>query len=394
MTKSWSSFSLSARVGRFETSFPLQSSSIVTRYLPQISLSGFKMKIFKPLYFSFGSSFNSMEYGWDYMYKAGTQFRNKDFSFSPALTLPFSAIPWLSMDLSVSSDLAYSWRSFKPGVGLVDEGVWTGNYAMNVGLTGPVLYRIWDLAKSPAGEERRLKHVIEPFVSYRYESPTFNIERLSSAYPVFRYHQLAYGLNNHLLLKEGATGAPREVLTLGLSQAFYFEPEQSPLQYYRFEGRIPSFTEIQGSLRYYPAGPVRVDAGADFNTYTKAFSQLRIGAEFAPPSGDFSAAINWYKSMNAYVRNIYFDRHQIGLTAAARIAPLNLEARGDVNFNIAERKILYAGGGLVYHYQCLDLKADVQVFFFRETPELQFKFSFGLGNIGKTTDFLGGAELR
>jgi hypothetical protein len=56
-------------------------------------------------------------------------------------------------------------------------------------------------------------------------------------------------------------------------------------------------------------------------------------------------------------------------------------------------KFFYAGGSFVYHYQCLDIKGDVQVFFFRETPEIQFKISFGLGNIGKTTDFLGGAEI-
>ena len=53
--------------------------------------------------------------------------------------------------------------------------------------------------------------------------------------------------------------------------------------------------------------------------------------------------------------------------------------------------MMYSAASLVYHYQCLDFKADVRIFFFRDKPEFQFKFSLGLGNIGKTTDFLGGA---
>ena len=169
------------------------------------------MKIFKPLYFSFSSSFSSMEYGWDYMYDEGTQFKNKEFSFSPALTLPFTAIPWLTMDFSASSDLSYSWRSFKPGAGLVDEGVWFGNYTLNAGLTGPVLYRIYNLKPAADGQARRLKHVFEPFAAYRYESPYLNMDRIASAYPIFRYHQLSYGLNNHFLVKAGTSGAPREI---------------------------------------------------------------------------------------------------------------------------------------------------------------------------------------
>lgn len=394
ITNTWKSFSFSARAGRFETSFPLQDASIVTRYLPQINLSGFKMKIFKPLYFSFSSSFSNMEYGWDYMYKAGKQFKNKEFSLSPALTLPFTAIPWLTMDFSLSSGLSYSWRSLKPGVGIVDEGLWTGNYTFDIGLTGPVLYRIWDLKPTSDGQVRRIKHIFEPFVAYRYDSPYLNADRIASAYPIYRYHQLSYGLNNHILLKQGITGAPREIFTLGLSQAFYLDPEEGPLQYYRFEGKVPSFSEIQGSMRYYPTGPYSIDLGASFNTYTKGFSQLRAGANYTAPSGNFMTGINWYKYENPYYKDVYYSRHQIGVVASGIIPKLNLEAKADVSYNIAEKKMLYVGGNLVYHYQCLDIKADVQMFFFREKPEFQFKIGFGLGNIGKSTDFLGGAEIE
>jgi LPS-assembly protein len=73
-----------------------------------------------------------------------------------------------------------------------------------------------------------------------------------------------------------------------------------------------------------------------------------------------------------------------------KLAKLGLDLTADVDFNVQEAKLLYAGGGAVYHYQCLDFLVEVKVFYFRDKPEAQFKFSLGLGNIGKTTDFLGG----
>ena len=64
-----------------------------------------------------------------------------------------------------------------------------------------------------------------------------------------------------------------------------------------------------------------------------------------------------------------------------------------IDFNIQERKMLYTELALIYHYQCFDFKAELRTFYFRDRPETQFRISFGLWNIGKTTDFLGGAEF-
>jgi LPS-assembly protein len=399
VTKTWNSFSFSARAGRFETSFPVQDASIVTRYLPQINLSGFKMKIFKPLYFSFSSSFTRMDMGWDFWYKNNQQFRNQEFTFSPTLSLPFNAIPWLTVDFSLSGNLTHNSRSVKSTVGVVDEGIWTGNYTFEVSLTGPVLYRIWDLkgekaaGGGTAGSGRRMKHVVEPFVSYRYESPYLNADRIYTPWGLFRNHQISYGLNNHILVKDEG-GAPREILTLGLVQAYFLAPEDSPLKYYRFNGRIPEFTEVQGYLRYYPSGPYSVDLGAYYNVYSKTLAQLRVGANYSDPAGNLVAGINWYKYVNPYYKDIYFSRDQIQFVGSVKIPRWQLEAQGDLSYNIGEKKFLYAGGSLIYHYQCLDIKANLQAFFFRATPELQFKISFGLGNIGKSTEFLGGAEIE
>jgi LPS-assembly protein len=397
ISRSWSPFNLNIRASRFETSFPLASGaaadSIVTTYLPEVNFDSFKMKIFSPLYFSFSSSFTSWQYGWETQYRTHSQLHNQEFTLNPVLSLPFTSIPWLTMNFSAEGLMKYSWRSRNPGGEIVDQGVLARNYAFNIELIGPVFFRIWDLKSAGDGQSRpRLKHVIEPAIIYRYESPFFNGARVLSPFSLFRYHQIVYGLTNHILLKRGET--PREILTWGLTQAYYLAPEESPMSYFRFKGEIPRFSEIQNYLRFYPGSFASFDCMATFNTYTKDFSNLRLGASLRSPNDNVFINVSWFKSTNPWYPSDLFNRHQISFYGGAKIPALSLDVMAETDFNIVERKMLFTAVNAVYHYQCLDLKANLSIYFFREKPEIQYKISFGLGNIGKTTDFLGGANFN
>jgi len=397
LSKSWRSFNLNVRTSRFETSFPSASGaaadSIVTTYLPEVNFDSFKMKLFSPLYFSFSSSFLRWQYGWDSQYRAHTQMHNQEFSLNPAVSVPFTAIPWLTMNFALEGLMKYYWRSQNPGGGIVDQGVLTGKYAGTIELIGPVFFRIFDLKSRGTGQSAaRIKHVIEPTIVYRYESPIANGERVMTAFNLFRYHQIGFGLTNHLLLKKG--DSPREILTWGLSQTYFLAPEESPMSLYRFKGEIPRFSEIQNYLRFYPGSVASFDCMAAFNTYTKNFSGLRLGASLRSPNDNVFINVSWYKSTNPWYPNDLFNRHQISFYGGAKIPVLSLDVQAETDFNIVERKMLFTAVSVVYHYQCLDLKANVSIFTFREKPEIQYKISFGLGNIGKTTDFLGGANFN
>jgi LPS-assembly protein len=94
--------------------------------------------------------------------------------------------------------------------------------------------------------------------------------------------------------------------------------------------------------------------------------------------------------MNPWRQNVLRDRQQIGFVSRVEIPRLQVAALAEFDYNILEGKMLYSGLSLVYHYQCLDFQADVRVFYYREPAEVQYRVSVGLGNIGKTTDFMGG----
>jgi LPS-assembly protein len=397
LSKSWSTFTFSVRAAQFETSFPsISNASLITRALPQINFDSFKMKLFGPLFLSFSTSFNNWQYGWDYQYKLGQQLKGQNLAFNPSVSLPFNGIRWLTTNFSLESNLQYYWQSLQPGAGRVDTPILTSNYALTAELIGPVFYKIWDLGGSDSGEDgaaapaSRLKHIIEPSISYRYESPTVNADKIAAAYPVFRYHQLTYGLTNHFLLKTGET--PHEVFTWGVSQTYYLSPETSPLSLYGpINGVIPQFSEITSYIRFYPGEKYSFDFSSSYNTYFRTFSTIRLAASLGTPSDSTFLNASWYKSLNPYSKNVYYDRQQVSLSGGVKLPFINLEGKAEIDYDISDMQIMYTAASLVYHYQCLDFKADVRIYYFRDKPEFEYKISLGLGNIGKTTDFLGGA---
>ncbi|MFH1944047.1 MAG: LPS assembly protein LptD [Acidobacteriota bacterium] len=387
--RTWSVFTINAQASQFETYFNQLDRSVIRKTFPGIQMSASKFRLIEPFYFSFSSSFQSWQYGWDTDYEKDKQLRSKSFHFTPTLTVPFNLIPWMNVTTSLSGYLNFYFQSYAPNTSkIVNEPIFTKTYSMDIDLVGPVFYKIfYDREKSP-----KLKHVIEPTFSFRYDSPIDVSSGIINISYYYRNFYLSYGLINHLLLKE-KTGA-REILTLGFNQYFYLEPEIGPLRIYNIDGEIPEYSDLSAYLRFYATRYHSVDFALAYNPYYKSFSTLRLSANFGSPTDNLFFNVNWYKSINPYYQNYYYNRHQIGISGGLKIPSLSLETRGQFDFNIQEAEILYSGVSVIYHYQCLDFQVDLRVFYFREKPELQFQFSFGLGNIGKTTDFLGGADFQ
>jgi lipopolysaccharide assembly outer membrane protein LptD (OstA) len=384
ISRAWSYYNFSIRASRFETYYRRTDDSITTYYLPQISLNSFKIKLLSPLFFSFTSNFTSWKYGNRREYENNTERHYDGLGFSPQLSLPFSGIPWLTLDSSLTANLSYYAQSYAPNSRtIINDPIFYANYVLGFQWTGPVFYRIFQ----SAGSDTKIKHVIEPLIEYRYDSPVNEPDRIISARGFFRYHQLTYGLTNRVLVKKDM---PREVFTWGLSQTYYLSPDDSPLSIYEWEGRPPRRSDITSYMRFYPARKYSLDAGSSYNTYFHTFSSVRLGASINSRSDPFFLSLNWFRSLNPWRENILRDRQQIGFVSQAQLPRLNLQALVEFDYNILERKMLYSGLSLVYHYQCLDFQADVRVFYYREPAEVQYRVSLGLGNIGKTTDFMGG----
>ena len=396
LQRAWSYFNLNMRASRFETYYTDRENSIIRYSLPELGFSSSQIKLISPLYFSFRSSFSAWEYGWAYAsrqdtdykenYEDGTQRNSQSISFSPVLTLPFTSIPWLVINSSLTSNMSFDFQSYAPNTkDIVAEPILRKNFTFNIEFIGPTFNKIFLDDK----DEPKVKHIIEPTFSYRYESPVEQSDRvITSARYFTRAHYVSYGLTTRVLVK--VNKMPREIFTLGLSQIYYLNPEESSMQGFEVDGKIPEFSDINGYLRYYPGTKQSIDFSMAFNHYHTRFSRLRLGANWGAPGDNLFLRVSWYRSLNPYFDNTWGERHQVSFYTGFKIPKINLDALGTLDYNIKERKLLYTSLSVVYHYQCIDFKADVKIFYFREKPEAQFGISIGLGNIGKTTDFLGG----
>jgi LPS-assembly protein len=395
LQRAWSYFNLNMRASRFETYYTDRENSIIRYSLPEVGFSSSQIKLISPLFFSFRSSFSAWEYGWAYAnrkgqdyrenYEDGKQRNSQSLSFSPVLTLPFTSIPWLVINSSLASNISYDFQSYAPNSqNIVAEPLLRKNFTFKIEFIGPTFNKIF----LDDEDEPKVKHIIEPTFSYRYESPVEQSDRvITSARYFTRDHYVSYGLTTRVLVK--VNKMPREIFTLGVSQIYYLNPEESPMQGFEVDGKIPEFSDINGYLRFYPGTRQSIDFSMAYNPYHNRFSRLRLGANLGAPDDNLFLRVSWYKSLNPYFDNKWGERHQVSFFAGFKIPKINLDALGSLDYNIKERKLLYSALSVVYHYQCIDFKADVKIFYFREKPEAQFGISIGLGNIGRTTDFLG-----
>ncbi|UCE41967.1 MAG: LPS-assembly protein LptD [Candidatus Aminicenantes bacterium] len=385
ISRAWSYYNFNMRVSRFETYYSQSDDSIIRKNTPQIGFSSTKMKIVSPIYFSFTSLFDNWEYGWESDYEKDRQRSSQSLAFTPTVTVPFTYIPWLTLDSSVSTNFTYYFNSYAPGTNkVVNDPILSHNYSLHVKLNGPYISKIFfDSQNTP-----KLKHIIEPTFAYKYDSPVDVSDRIITRRFFYTNHFVRYGLVNHFLIKQN--DQPREICTLGLHQTYYFDPENSPLSNQKVNGKPPQFSDLSGYFRFYLGRQYRVDFSASYNPYYKTFSRLRLGANLGNITDDLFLRVNWYKSISPYREFSRMRRHQIGLYGGVKIPKLALEAQFDLDFNIIEGEMLYSAVSLVYHYQCIDFKGEVKIFYFRDKPETQIRFSFELGNIGKTTDLLGG----
>ncbi len=394
ITRSWGNSSFSARVSRFETYFQQMDQGVIQQYLPQVSLNVFKTRLWRngPVYFSLAGGFSSWQYGWTTAYKNGTQQKSSNLSLAPRLSVPFTAVPWLNIQAEAATTLTYYAQSYQPNTRkALPEPLFVPRFVGTVEVRGPTFVRLWHDAET---SEPKIKHIVEPYAKYQYESPVDRSARIPTAYGFFRYHQLQYGISNSIMAR--VDGMPRSIVEVNVGQTYYLSEKDNPLSYYPINGKIPRFNEISSNVRVYPGAAYSLDFSMGYNPYQKAISSMRLGAGAGSAAAGNFITVSWFRSKNAWLQNIdpalksLYDRHQVAAYGGVKLPALGLDLTADVDFNVQEAKLLYAGGSAVYHYQCLDFLVEVKVFYFRDKPEAQFKFSLGLGNIGKTTDFLGG----
>ncbi|MGB9764857.1 MAG: LPS-assembly protein LptD [Candidatus Saccharicenans sp.] len=385
LSKSWSYFNLSFRSSSFETFFPQTGQQVISAFLPQASFNLLKYRLFPFVYLSWESGVSNWRYSWKSPDQTETTSHQGNAYFRPDLSLPFSPASWLNISFSMGGIFTYYFQSYQPGTTTsTDNPLFTAQARLNSTLEGPIFYRIFFKEGEPF-----LKHLLIPFFSLNYDTwlKPSTYSRIISPLGLYRDDFLKFGLTQHLLIKDESS--LREILTLGVSEILYFQPETSPVKFYYPLNPERHLSPLNAFLRYYPHGKFSLDVSADFNPYEKNFLNFRLSTNYGAPEDNFFFSFNWSKSYQVLALNSFFRSNQIGWQGSFRW-PEKIEFKAQIEYDFQAKKLLYTGLAGIYHYQCLDFSFDLRVFYYRSRPETQFKFSIGLGNISRTSDLLGG----
>jgi hypothetical protein len=319
---------------------------------------------------------------------------------APALRVPLSQLSYLSVTTNAAYRNTYFSRSVDASGALVPEPVTRQYLSLQTDIIGPVFSKIWDTPDSRYSD--RMKHVIEPAFSLEYISEIGNQARVpitdSSIVAVGGAWKFTYGLMNRLLARTrgsgDARGSAREVLTLGVQQTYYTNPETSRFDtsYGSYSGRPRpvDLSPIAVTARVSPTPAVDATARLEYDVAGNGLQILTAGSTLT--TGPGSATLN-------YSRQRFTPASPVSsyLTGASswRFKADRMTGFYALNWDIDDKYIYSQSLGGAYMAQCCGVRADFQVVNFLSSigspipSDRRLNVSLVLAGLGTFSNFFG-----
>ena len=371
-----------------------------------------------PLYFSLESSAHNIALDID-----NGNFLIDDsysrFSFQPTLSVPLSQLSWLSAKLDLGGRATY-WsdtladRQFaiqddgtaiaQPltlGGGSLDRIVPTASLE----LVGPVFSKIFE-----TGGERysKLKHIIEPRVTYSYvddfrdtvllddgttdfvDPDPFVFDEVDTLVPTNGY---TVSLINRLKAKpvDESEGGVVEIASFELRQTFSLDDDK--LLQTDPTGMLEGLKEgpLRATLRINPSQRSSFKADATYNTLFSDLQSISFtgerwfgGGPDVKGLGDHKVGLTWFNSQNA--RTGVTTNDQIRLFTKFSLLPKRLTLDAVVSFDLEESEILQQRYFLNWDSQCYSWQLELRESTLGDFEDTDLRFALTLKNVGTFLD--------
>jgi hypothetical protein len=323
------------------------------------------------------------------------------YDLTPTIRAALTTWPFLSVNGTASYRHTYFTES-QDSAGLqVPIGLTRQYFDVRADLTGPVFSKVFTPNNALAD---RLKHVIEPAVNFQRITDFDGQDRVPSIAGSYDFivggvTRVNYGLTNRVLVRKApadpaaasAASAPREFLSVGVTQSYYTNPLAS-----RFD------TSYQSSYGFRPASsfsPIALTVRAAPTAFSTGTLRLEYDSQIgvlqglnATGSTSYRAAqtsIGWSTSrINATTRNN-------ALNAATTLNLLDGKTGGSffLNWDIGRKYVIQQRWIGFYNAQCCGLAVEYQEFSFPAgypiPKDRRFNLSFTLAGIGTFSNFFG-----
>jgi LPS-assembly protein len=393
ITKHWADYGVNlvaARNVNFQSTTP--NDEIVLRKLPEVQFTEREHEIGKlPIWFSFDSSYGLER-------RTEPEFQTRQFvqrvSFEPHV---MTGVHWKGFDLAPSfgiHEIAYDSSFNSTQV----HGQNIQHFARDVSLdvSVPPLSRIFDAPKwMGRGKDAKLKHVIEPRVTYRYVTGIEdfnNVVRFDDTDILSNTNEVEYSLTNRLLAKD-SNGNVSEVLSWQLWYKRYLDPT--------FGGAvIPGQTNVLMSTVDITGIPFLDQERRQSPVVSVLRYQSNLNLEWRADYDPVQhGIIDSGISVDKRVKQVYVSLGDYLLKSNPLLdAPGSNQFRGQVTYGGDNRRgwnygfsafydyrlgvLQFAQSQVTYNTDCCGISVQYRRFDFGTRNENQFRVAFAVSNIG------------
>jgi LPS-assembly protein len=315
--------------------------------------------------------------------------------FAPTVRVPMSRLTFLSVNTSAAYRTThYSHSANLTGNGTVDQPYLRQYTTLRSEVIGPVFNRIWDLQ---SGFAERLKHVIEPAYTVDFTSNIDSYNRTPSIgsdiadFVVSGSTKVTYGLTNRLFARgrtvDNVRGTTRELLTVGLQQTYYTNPQAGGYDS-SYQSALPAkptdLSPLSLTTRYAPTALIDTNVRVEYDvTRGRGLQIVSIGGTVNGAA--VSASTNFsHNRLNPLNPSTFVQ-------GSTSLRWLDGRATGtyNVSWDIGRSYIVSQGAMLSYFAQCCGLTMEFQKFNYASlginlaTPsDVRFNFGFTLAGLG------------
>ncbi|MEZ5320022.1 MAG: putative LPS assembly protein LptD [Vicinamibacterales bacterium] len=322
-------------------------------------------------------------------------------NLSPAVRAPLSK--WSFLDLTASAQWQFTrwFESQDPDTGeQVPQPLNRSLIRLSTNMSGPKIQRVWDREGGTYAD--RLKHLIEPNLSFSWLSPFSNFDRVPAVdfdRQVGGTTTITYGVTNFLYARkpvEGGRGQYREILRVSLNQSYYTDPRAAIFdQQYQSSRTASSYSPLKLSVDSTPVDRFTASFTTDIDPKFKTPRVFSATARYGSPQVNWQAS--WAKQQ--YIEGLpgfddpRYATHSLG--AGTQIRLLQNRVGGSYAFNYDVKNKLWVRQSFTGYYntQCCGLNVSYQVVnrgYAGLPSDHVFNFSFTLAGIGSFDNPLGG----
>ena len=298
------------------------------------------------------------------------------FDLFPKVSAPLSPLPWLSLQ----AEAGYRITSY--GASVADDGQsltsepWTREtFEVGVDLVGPSFARVFDVSW---GKLKKVKHVIEPRVTYQYQSDPGDLAKtpvFDEVDTILPSHAVRYSLFQRLLGKE-ARGASRELASLELSRTHYVEaPVGQPAL---------RDSPLDAVLRVNFGPALNLDARTSWDLEKDLVTATSVSANVG--SATRFLRFSWYESRPAEGVK---PSSQVRFGGGAPLLPNRLRVDVEANYDLSQGKMLEWRSLLTWEASCFKILGEYRDLRIGAIPTRDYRIGLNLKSIGSFLDFTG-----